>query len=102
MATSDLTYGHFRPDMPNVRSKPKNGVSNYRVAYQIIVASPWKTYATQGVLNSTMELKANCIQLLIADLHKCSTKVTATASYSSRGHSNRAKSNTCRANLDYI
>ena len=38
MATSDLTYGHFRPDMPNVRSKSKNGVSNYRLAYQIIVA----------------------------------------------------------------
>ena len=36
--TSDLTYGHFRPDMPNVRSKSKNGVSNYRLAYQIIVA----------------------------------------------------------------
>ena len=38
MATSDLTYGHFKPDMPNVRSKSKIGVSNYRLAYQIIVA----------------------------------------------------------------
>ena len=39
MAPSDLTYGHFKPDMPNVRSKSKIGVSNYRLAYQIIVAS---------------------------------------------------------------
>ena len=42
MATSDLTYGHLRPcfrlDMPNVRSKSKIGVPNYRLAYQIIVA----------------------------------------------------------------
>ena len=32
MAASDQTYGHFRPDMPNVRSKSKIGVSNYRLA----------------------------------------------------------------------
>ena len=37
MATSDLTYGHVRPDIGKTRTK-KNGVSNYGMAYQITEA----------------------------------------------------------------
>ena len=39
MAASEPTYGRFRTDMPKIGSKNQNGVSNYRMAYQIIVAS---------------------------------------------------------------
>ena len=39
MAASDQTYGRFRADMPNVWLKNQNGVSNYRMAYQINAAS---------------------------------------------------------------
>ena len=39
MAASEQTYGRFRTDMPKTWLKNQNGVSNYRMAYQIIVAS---------------------------------------------------------------
>ena len=53
MAASEQTYGRFRTNMPKTWLKNQNGVSNYRMAYQIIVA------CSRDILDQRAELYAS-------------------------------------------